>query len=622
MDEVEDVAIGIDLGTTNSCIAIMRGDEVKIIPNEQGKYVTPSYVSFDKDKRTVGYLAKNSTHLNPENTVFAAKRLIGRKWNDPIVQNDMKHWPFTVQNVDGEPHIQVEFKGKTKLFRPEEISSIVLDKMKEIAERYIDQNQKLVGAVITVPAYFNDAQRQATIDAGRIAGINVLKIINEPTAAAIAYAHRNYDFVKHGTNILVFDLGGGTFDVTILRVDKDCITVKATNGDTHLGGEDFDSNLVDYCVKHFQRKHTVNLKEDAKAMRRLRSACERAKRDLSSTDSTDINVDCVHNDLPMTLSMKMLRPRFEEINKDLLDLAMKPVQLALIDAKLSKSEINKIVLVGGSTRIPVLQQRLTDFFDGKKLDITIDADRAVAHGAAVQAAALIGESPNMILGRLLNDITPLSLGIQVETPPTMSVIIRRNRMIPAKETKENYTTKTKMQKFAMIRVYQGEGQNVDENFLLGEFRLSGFQNDQKVTPKIAVTFEIDANGIFTATARDQVTGSTNGIKIERVNGRLKKEQIEKMIEDAENYRKENDEQMKANRAAVALENECFSIKRKMETVHPDAPPSEQNKILKMCDEFLGWMEEDKASDIGVYEERKNELIKSAQGFFDKYGGKR
>lgn len=607
-------AIGIDLGTTNSCVAVMRHGKVKIIPNEQGEYVTPSYVSFNEHERVVGYAAKNATLLNPKNTVFDAKRLIGRKWNDSTVQNDVRHWPFRVEDKTTGPHIEVTFKGEKKLFLPEQISAMVLEKMKEIAEKYL--NQTVTDAVITVPAYFNDGQRQATIDAGRIAGLNVVRIINEPTAAAIAFAHKNHDYMKEGTNILVFDLGGGTFDVTILRVEKDCITVKASNGNTQLGGEDFDCRLVDFCVENFERKHHVNLRTNAGAMRRLRSACEKAKRDLTSTTHTQIVVDRIHDGID--LSMTILRRRFEEINADMLKQTLIPVQLALDDAKLKKADIHKIVLVGGSTRIPMLQRLLSDFFDGKALDRTIDADKAVAYGAAIQADALLGHTPDKILGRLLRDVTPLSLGVGSKKGfVSMFVVIPRNTLIPAKVTEPYYTTVHDNQERIAFPIRQGESSNALENCLLGEFVLTGFPIAPKGVPKIAVTFQINANGILTVTARDRATGSTNGIKIENVTGRLKKEQIERMIEEAENYRREDENRKNQFQAVVALEVECFEIKAKLLEHGGRVPELEKAKISKECDDVLIWVEQNLFEAEDVYERRRNELRNMAQKILDK-----
>lgn len=372
--------IGIDLGTTNSCVAVLTRGKIKIIPNEQGSTVTPSYVSFTENEQLVGVLAKNATDVHPKSTIFDVKRLVGRSWTDLTVQRDIEKWPFVLKNISNHPHIEVKVKGEKKQFLPEQISAMVVGKLKEMAENFLKRN--VYSAVITVPAYFNDAQRQATIDAGRIAGLSVLKIINEPTSAAIAYAYKNHEYIKKGTHILVFDLGGGTFDVTILKIEKDCITVKATNGDTHLGGEDIDCQLVDYCVDTFQRKHNHDLKDDAVAIRRLRSECEKVKKELSHALFSKINVYHIYKDIDFCLEIS--RARFEQINGSIIRKTIVPVEKALKDANLSKSQINNVILVGGCTRIPMLKSMLKDYFGASKINDTINVDTTVAYGAAVE----------------------------------------------------------------------------------------------------------------------------------------------------------------------------------------------------------------------------------------------
>lgn len=613
----EKYAIGIDLGTSNSCVGVMRRGKIQIIRNEQGKLITPSYVSYTEHEQLIGYAAKNSTDLSPENTIFDSKRLIGRAWNDPSLQRDMNHWPFQVINKDNTPYIEITFKGEKKLFLPEEISAMVLGKLKEIAETYL---KKIINdAVITVPAYFNDAQRQATVDAGRIAGLNVLKIINEPTAAAIAYAHKNDEYLKVGSNILVFDLGAGTVDVTILRVEKDFITVKATNGNTHLGGEDFDCRLVNYCVEKFKRNHNYDLGNDAAAMRRLRTACERAKRDLSHTFTTTVSVYHIHNGIHFSLEIS--RSRFEEIIGDLLKEAMKPVEKALNDANYNRNEINKIILVGGSTRIPMIKSLLKDFFGANILDPSIDVDTAVAYGAAVQASALIGATPQEIGGRTLRDVTPLSLGTDSEFHPTMSVIIPRNTVIPVTKTVA-YSTIIDNQSFISIEIRQGESSNISENCFLGKFYLTDFVQGARGEPWIDVTFEIDSNGILKVTARDKTTGSAESVTINKVAGRMRKDQIDKIIEENKNLRKEMEKKKKAKRASVSLENECFEIKRKCEKHLSEAQSDEKSKLFKKCDDLLNWVEDHKSETEEVYNGHKKEIRKYAQQVIDKFKQKR
>lgn len=607
-------AIGIDLGTTNSCVAVMRYGKIEVIANEQGNFTTPSYVAFNEHERLVGDAAKNEIVLNPSNTVFDAKRLIGRKFDDSTVQADMKHWPFIVKNINKEPHIQLISEGQTKLFLPEEISAMVLSKMKETAESYL--NQEVTNAVITVPAYFNNAQRQATFDAGRVAGLNILRIINEPTAAAIGFSFDNHDFWNEDLNILVFDLGGGTFDVTVLLVNKNYIKVKASNGDTHLGGEDFDCRLVEFCVEDFKKKHNRDVQNNNRAMRRLRSACERAKRELSSAIHTKIVVDALVDGIDY--SVTMTRPRFNDLNAVLFKKTLVPVQLALDDAKLTKSDIHKVVLVGGSTRIPQVQKMLQDFFDGKELDKTINPDEAVAYGAAIQAAALNGNKSERILGRVLQDVTPLSLGIgSREDRDEMSVVIPRNTPIPV-QIKKTYTTFYDNQTTVRFQIRQGESPNALQNFLLGEFKLTGFPIAPKGVPKFDVTFQINENGILTVTARDTATGATNGITIENVTGRLKKEQIEKMIEDNESYREKDLRRKKIALAKNALENECYQIKGAICEDLDAFPEDERVRVFKECDDMLTWIEENSNEPPKAYEERRSEIMNFAQSIFNKF----